>query len=303
MPAYNVSKYIETAIDSCVYMPQVREIIVVEDGSPDQTWEMCQKLDAKFDKIKLYRHENGKNKGAAETRNVAIKQATQEYIAFLDADDWFLPHRFDVDAEIFENFEVDGVYSAILASYDIKRPLNKQADDLTTVGYESASVNLFSALLGVDKRGFSHFSLDGLTVKREALIRCNISFNTLLRLHQDSHFCLQMAYHLKLVPGSIVEPVSRYRVHAENRITANSALSPAFMKNKQLFWSELRKWTKDKKLKSKERMMIYLNYKLYSLESSTSRRGIVYRLLIELHRTIATRDYRKMLNFLVNQLR
>lgn len=299
--AFNVEKYIDQAVESCFACRQVREVIIVDDGSSDDTLNRCLLLKKNNVNIKVYTHDKNENHGAPTSWNLAISKATCDYIAILGADDWFLPNRFDKDQEIFKKQEdVDGVYSAILASYDIEKSPNKLARDLTTVGYVCPPENLFSALLGVDKPDFNNFSLNGLTVKREAILRNNILFHPRLRLHQDSHFCLQMAYHLTLVPSSIVEPVCRYRVHENNRITANAQFSPKFMANKLLYWDELKKWSVGKELKIKEKFMIYLNHKLYDTQLATSFRSRTFQFLIEINRIIATNNYAKIFKFLTN---
>lgn len=82
MPAYNAGKYIIEAINSIFHQSyQPIEIIVVDDGSTDDTLEKLQSLQ---DKIKLI---TSTHHGAANARNIGIKQAQGDLIAFLDADD------------------------------------------------------------------------------------------------------------------------------------------------------------------------------------------------------------------------
>lgn len=86
IPAYNSESYIAKAIDSGLGQtyPNV-EVIVVDDGSTDDTWKL---LVGYGDRIRAFRQEN---RGAAAARNRGLQEVRGEYIAFLDADDRYLP--------------------------------------------------------------------------------------------------------------------------------------------------------------------------------------------------------------------
>ncbi len=86
VPAYNVEKYIAQCLQSLVNQTYKNlEIIVVNDGSKDKTGEIIEKI-AKEDNRIVYI--NQKNKGVAETRNVALQKVNSEFVMFVDSDDW-----------------------------------------------------------------------------------------------------------------------------------------------------------------------------------------------------------------------
>ena len=114
IPVYNAEKYLTKSVESALSQPQVGEIILIEDRSPDKSLELCMDLQSKHSKVKVLRHADNKNLGAAESRNLGIRSAKHQYIAFLDADDYFLPERFDVPCEILTKYkDIDGVYESI----------------------------------------------------------------------------------------------------------------------------------------------------------------------------------------------
>lgn len=88
IPAYNVGRHIAEAIDSVLAQdyPQV-EILVVDDGSKDDTAAL---VAAGYPQVTLIRKANG---GAATARNAGIRAARGEFVAFLDADDIWLPGK------------------------------------------------------------------------------------------------------------------------------------------------------------------------------------------------------------------
>ena len=86
VPVYNVEKYLSKCLDSLVNQTiDDFEIIIVNDGSPDNSQKIIDKYQKKYHNIKSYIKENG---GLSDARNYGIKYATGEYIAFLDSDDY-----------------------------------------------------------------------------------------------------------------------------------------------------------------------------------------------------------------------
>ncbi len=96
MPTYNNGKYIKQAIDS-IYAQNYNniEIIVIDDGSTDNTKEILQQ----YKNIKYFYMEH---KGISFARNKALECAKGEYIAFCDSDDYWLPNKLKTQIEYFE---------------------------------------------------------------------------------------------------------------------------------------------------------------------------------------------------------
>jgi glycosyltransferase involved in cell wall biosynthesis len=90
IPAYNAAGYLERAVNSVLaqtYLPH--EILIVDDGSRDTTFEVAKAMPPP---ARAIRKENG---GPAAARNRGAKEATGEWIAFLDADDTWLPEKLE----------------------------------------------------------------------------------------------------------------------------------------------------------------------------------------------------------------
>ena len=114
IPVYNAESFINKAIESACGQPEVTEIVVVDDGSDDGTQKIVSQMLKTDDRIKVFHHENKLNKGRSASRNLGIQKSTGHYIAFLDADDYYLENRFTNDKIVFEqNEDTDGVYNAV----------------------------------------------------------------------------------------------------------------------------------------------------------------------------------------------
>lgn len=259
IPLYNAEKYIGRALESCLQLSEVGEIIVVDDASPDRSAEIVKSYAAKDSRIRLLNHPDQGNHGAGASRNLAIENALCEFIAFLDADDFYLPHRFEKDKEIFATKpDADGCYNAIGAHFyseQAKQLFEKHFSkykDLTTVRAEALPTpeNLFAGLTGQIK-DYGYFSLDGLTVKRESLLKIGLRMNENLRLHQDTDFIIQLAWHCKLYPSEISQPTAMRGVHDENRIIHNY-VKHRIEKSQNRFklWDSLYQWALKEKLET-----------------------------------------------------
>lgn len=89
IPVYNREKVIEECVESVFAQShQDFEIILVDDGSTDNTFALCRELAAKDSRIKLYASQHG---GVSVARNIALEHVTGEYVFFLDSDDVIHP--------------------------------------------------------------------------------------------------------------------------------------------------------------------------------------------------------------------
>lgn len=93
VPVYKVEKYLDRCVQSVVDQSHAQlEIILVDDGSPDNCGAMCDVWASKDGRIKVIHKENG---GAGLARNVALDIAQGEYISLIDSDDYIEPHMYE----------------------------------------------------------------------------------------------------------------------------------------------------------------------------------------------------------------
>lgn len=108
MPAYNAAEYIGTALSSVLSQTcQDFEIVVVDDGSTDETADIVRRLEKSDHRVTLLSHSSSRGPSAA--RNTAIEHASGEWLALLDSDDAFYPGRLETLLAIAETRSLDAV--------------------------------------------------------------------------------------------------------------------------------------------------------------------------------------------------
>lgn len=245
VPVYNAEKFVSQAVESALQFDEVYEVILVEDKSPDNALLVCQELAEKHSRVKLYQHPDKANHGAGASRNLGIQNATGDFIAFLDADDYYLPNRFDAEKELFKNEAVEGVYGAIGVHYYSEKAKEQYyrvfGERLTTVYKKHDPKDVFPGQLNM--RGtFGLFSIDALTIRKSALKKMEFFFKTHLKLHQDTEFLFRLSYYLNLYPGILDKAVAIRGVHENNRITKvdSGEVKPAT--TRVVLWKEVNHW-------------------------------------------------------------
>ncbi len=111
MPAYNAQAYIERAIRSVIEQTVTDlELLVLDDGSTDNTCAIVEALSAQDSRIVLM--PNGRNMGVARTRNRGLDCSKGRYVAFLDSDDVWHPEKLKTQLACMEQTGADLVYSS-----------------------------------------------------------------------------------------------------------------------------------------------------------------------------------------------
>ncbi len=93
VPVYNVERYLDRCIESIVGQTYKNlEIILVDDGSPDNCGTVCDEWAEKDARIKVFHKENG---GLSDARNYGVSYSNGDYITFIDSDDYILPNYIE----------------------------------------------------------------------------------------------------------------------------------------------------------------------------------------------------------------
>ena len=230
IPVYEAEAYVAKAVESALAQPQTGEVVLVEDGSTDGSLRISQDLSLAHPQVRLITHPKGKNRGAAASRNLGMREARFPLISFLDADDYYLSNRFDHVIEILtQDPSLDGVYDAVGTVFedaDSKAWWDdaRKGQLLTTVREAAPPECLFLALL---KGRVGYFCTDGI-VFRKSLLEKTGGFPESLAMAEDTCLWLKMACVGRLVAGKIDEPVAMRRVHGSNTIIKGQSRAGRF---------------------------------------------------------------------------
>lgn len=106
VPVYNTEKYLNDCIDSIVTQTIIEriEIILVNDGSTDDSPKICDSFALKYKNITVIHQENA---GVSAARNVGIEKASGKYIGFVDSDDYIFPRMYEMLLKNAENTNAD----------------------------------------------------------------------------------------------------------------------------------------------------------------------------------------------------
>ena len=105
IPIYNVEAYLRQCLETVIHQTYPNlEIILVNDGSPDQSEEICKEFFRKDARIRYVRQENG---GLSAARNTGIELATGDYLTFIDPDDWVTEDYVEVLYRQLKKYDAD----------------------------------------------------------------------------------------------------------------------------------------------------------------------------------------------------
>lgn len=221
IPVFNAERFIRRAIESAISQPEVAEIVVVDDGSTDSSVKIVNELaSSSVKRIVVARHQDGANHGAGASRNLGISRAACCWIAFLDADDYYLPGRFVEDRRVLEaDSSLDGAYDAL--GLDVEDAAagwwekSGAYGGLVTMLRNFHPSELFSHMdpVGVD----GAFTTDTILVHRRLFDKTQSMFGS-LRFGEDTLLWMQMAAVGRLAPASLDKPVAMRGVHGGNSI-------------------------------------------------------------------------------------
>ena len=105
MPVYKAEEYIYKAVDSILNQTYANlEVILVDDGSPDNCGKICDEYAEKDSRVKVIHKKNG---GQADARNFGIEAASGEFIGFVDSDDYIEPYMYQEMIDYMQQNSLD----------------------------------------------------------------------------------------------------------------------------------------------------------------------------------------------------
>ncbi len=242
VPVYKTEKYLSACIDSLLAQTiSDMEIILVDDGSPDNSGAICDDYATQYPNITVI---HKKNEGQTLTRKAGLQRATGQYIAFADSDDWLDPDMYQSMLDLAQSNQADVV--AVGFTRDFGEHTEIYRNPIPSGVYENSALD--------DLRNHALFHLptlsDGIApslwskiFRREIALECMMPRQDTIRLGEDllcTHAILTKArcvvidndnhaYHYRIWDGSIS---NIYRAnYFEDLFTFYDSLSDIYQSN------------------------------------------------------------------------
>jgi glycosyltransferase involved in cell wall biosynthesis len=238
IPFHNAFSFLEKSVSSALNQDETGELILIDDHSTDNSLDLVKKLQQKDDRIIILQNTSNVC-GAANSRNLGIHRASQDYIAFLDADDYYLPERFRSDVSLFlNNPDIDAVVNAVqikLQKGERQFILNSfyRHNELLGFSRSFSAININDYLVGFNMH------LNGLTIRKSIFQKIG-GFDVHLKQGEDHDFYLRLFSEAKVISADIKIAKAIYFIHVENSIQKiNEAVYYRRMAAKKHFFQKI----------------------------------------------------------------
>ena len=216
--SYNYEDYIKETIESIIAQTyQNWELIIVDDGSKDNSVNVIKEYCKKDSRIKLCQHDNGVNKGLSETIKLGIKSAKGEWIVFVESDDTITPDYLEKKLNIVSKYNnVEFIFNDINmfgeqeAIDEYERYFKKQKKLLRKIKFPSDLIKLFK------HNNLNPIPTFSCVMVKKAVIE-NIDFDSPIKKALDLYIWFQVA---KNKFYYIDEKLTNWRMHKSSYINA-----------------------------------------------------------------------------------
>lgn len=263
VPIYNTEEYLQECIDSLVHQtyPFV-EIILVNDGSTDNSIKICNENALRYDNIRVLTQSN---RGVSAARNQGIAASHGEYIAFVDSDDRLTSDAIEVMYQMIISYKADVIIAEMSNDVHIKT-----IGDIPLKVFEAEG----AVSLALEEEGSG--SACAKLIKKEAV--CGIWFEEGKKIHEDGYFMFQCYMRQpKVIKTNKVVYWFRIRQDSSSRVAfSDKFLDMFYFLEKKKRWIEAY-WPqyKDKMLK----LEVKMNLNMLQLLCTTSDKQ--YSLLVK----------------------
>jgi len=211
LPIYNGEEFLNRCIDSIISQTYRNiELILINDGSTDNTKRICEEYARNDIRIKVI---NKENEGVSKARNIGIKQSKGKYITFIDADDWIDNNAYENAIKVMEEKNVDILKFSYMREYGrIKKYYNYIIDKNTVILKKDYDNKIYPYM-------FSTYDMSSvcLTIfKREKI--GNLEFDLNLKYGEDFLFITQAILRTESI---YVLPNAYYHYFCNNNSATN----------------------------------------------------------------------------------
>lgn len=214
IPSCNSARYIADAIDSVLRQDYpALEIWVVDDGSTDRTRDIVRSYG---DRVRLL---SQPNKGSAAARNLGVRHAQGQYIAFLDADDVWHPHKISLQVDALRQGGYKMAYSSFIRWHADAQGRYAAPDALFAVPRhpDTTSANIVTGWTYADLLLDCIVWTSSVLVEKAELEKAGL-FDESLRKGQDYDLWLRLSRQIEML--GLQQPTALYRIHPDHITSA-----------------------------------------------------------------------------------
>ena len=227
IPVYNVEAFLPQCIDSILSQTYKDfELILIDDGSKDQSLEICRQYAQKDSRVKVIHQENS---GVSVARNKGLLAATGSWVTFVDSDDW-------VDETFLEDFQIEKNGNADMICQGLKYIDHATGSVKRERRFGEDCIEAPDAEGKIEKYDVLSF---GVTVckcfKRSVIETNNIRFDELIAYHEDHIFTLSFIFYSRRIAtvdvcgynyrcGHNVSSLSKRRHPCKNQVRAGQRM-------------------------------------------------------------------------------
>lgn len=253
IPVFNVERFLRKSLHSIINQTFKKiEIIIINDGSTDDSLKICQEFERKDPRIKVI---DQQNQGVSGARNEGLKIATGEYIGFIDPDDWIEPTMFEqmYNSIISNNADLTICDYFIEAGKDTE--LKSLKIDKNILQKHEIRDLIIENMIGADHLFKQNEVIMGsvcrLLIKRSNLEKWEIKFKRDLALMEDLIFCIEYLIQTEKISivnkplyhyvKNISSAVNSYRENKENELKNVFKILKDILESEKLYSSFVNK--------------------------------------------------------------
>jgi len=254
VPVYNAQKYLDKCIKSIINQTYRNcEIILINDGSTDNSLNICMEYEKKHSNIMIINQENG---GPSIARNNGIKNASGKYLVFVDSDDEIQNNMIEKMVANLEKNQVDLVVAGVKKIFY----KNSQIAQIKEIKYQKTLLNDFDEIVNYfwpifDKNGFN--ALWNKIYKLDIIKKNNIRLDNSLNMGEDYLFNLNYIVNAKKV---LISDEILYNYKIEYNILTNKFEEDLF-EHRMIIWNKTQETLKNNNCLKDANDMKYLYVK------------------------------------------
>jgi glycosyltransferase involved in cell wall biosynthesis len=221
MPFLNLERYLQESIESVLAQTfSSWELLLIDDGSTDSSSGIAREYAAAFpERIRYLTHENHVNRGASASRNLGFAHAAGDYIALLDGDDVWMPHKLQEQVALLDATpEAGALYGETLLWYSwTGNAEDRRRDRIQPLGVRPDRLLMPPELLVLSLRGKAPLPSCSSIIMRRAAVAATGGFEEeFRRVYTDQAFYAKLLLETPVLVAGICW--DRYRQHSDSSI-------------------------------------------------------------------------------------